>query len=642
MSSARTSSILFSPSRWAPAVRASRRLRAMRLLTAASPGLTWAVGVFAVGEAVMPNLTLVAMGRATGRIPAAAHDGLGSPAGRGLLAALALAGICYGVSLLRGPAQDALSAMVRARMTTVLQRRLVDAVGAPPGIAHLEDPETLDRLANAQGQLMGLQPADAPMTIAAQLGDRLSGTLACVVLMTFRWWLGLAVFAAWIAVRRPLGRLVRTRVGTFRAAGEPLRRAWYLFAVATRPGAAKESRVFGLGGWFAARHSASYFEGMTPTWTEVRRLSGRVAVVGIGVFGVYGLGAGSLGWAAYHGEIGLGTLAVMLTMLPSSMSVGSVTMTDFTLEMMLTAIPDLDALTAALSPAQSPDARSPDVVGPDTPGTRAPGAGADPAGLPRREIVFEQVAFRYPGGTTDVVSGLDLVLPAGRSTALVGVNGAGKTTLVTLLARLREPTAGRILIDGEPLAGLRVRDWQRQVAVVYQDFTRFPLTAAQNIGLGLLDEPADRDLLEEAAERAGAADFIRALPQGWNTVLSPQYTDGTDLSGGQWQRVALARALYAVSRGATVLVLDEPTAQLDVRSEAAFYDRFLEITAGATSVVISHRFSTVRRADRIAVLDGGRITELGDHDGLLEAGGAYADMFRRQAARFAGKDGAAR
>ena len=601
----------------------------MRLLTAASPGLTWAVVAFAVGEAVMPNLTLVAMGRATGRIPAAAHDGLGSPAGHGLLAALAVAGVCYGVSLLRGPAQDALSAAVRARMTTVLQRRLVDAVGAPPGIAHLEDPDTLDKLANAQGQLMGLQPADAPMTIASQLGDRLSGVLACVVLMAFRWWLGLAVFAAWMAVRRPLAHLVRTRVGTFRAAGEPLRRAWYLFALATRPGAAKESRVFGLSGWLAARHRASYFEGMTPTWTEIRRLSGRVVVVSVGVFGVYALGAGSLGWAAYHREIGLGTLAVMLTMLPSSMSVGSVTMTDFTLEMMLTAIPDLDALTAALAPGPAPD-------------PHAAEAAADPAGLPRREIVFEQVAFRYPGGTTDVVSGLDLVLPAGRSTALVGVNGAGKTTLVTLLARLREPTGGRILVDGEPLAGLRVRDWQRQVAVVYQDFTRFPLTAAQNIGLGLLSDPPDQGMLEDAAERAGAADFIRKLPQGWNTVLSPQYTDGTDLSGGQWQRVALARALYAVSRGATVLVLDEPTAQLDVRSEAAFYDRFLEITAGATSVVISHRFSTVRRADRIAVLDGGRITELGDHDELLEAGGAYADMFRRQAARFADKDGAAR
>ena len=181
------SSIVISPSRWAEAVRTSRRLRAMRLLTAASAGLTWAVAAFAVGEAVLPNLTLVAMGRATGRIPAAAHDGLGSPAGRGLLAALAIAGVCYGVSLLRGPAQDALSAVVRARMTTVLQRRLVDAVGTPPGIAHLEDPETLDRLANAQGQLMGLQPADAPMTIASQLGDRLSGVLACAVLMTFRW-----------------------------------------------------------------------------------------------------------------------------------------------------------------------------------------------------------------------------------------------------------------------------------------------------------------------------------------------------------------------------------------------------------------------------------------------------------------------
>ena len=603
-------------------LKASRRVRALHLLTSVSPALTWTVAAFVVAEAVLPNLTLIAMGRATGRIPAAARDGLSSGAGHSLLLALAIAGVCYGLSLLRGPAQDALSSVVRARMVVALQRRLVTAVSAPAGIAHLEDAETLDRLANAQGQLMNAAPADAPMTIAAQLGGWLSGTMACVVLATFRWWLGLAMFAAWIAVRHPLGRLIRTRVSSFRAAGAPLRRAWYLFALATRPGAAKETRVFGLGGWLAAEHRTHYVSGLTPTWHEIRRQGRRVAAVGIGVFAVFALGAGTLGWTAYHHEIGLGTLAVMLTMLPSSMSVGTVSMTDFQLEMMLTALPDLDALTASLVPAADPADSNAGTV--------------DPAGMPARDAVFENVGFRYPGGESEVYSDLNLTLHAGESTALVGVNGAGKTTLVTLLARLRDPGHGRILVDGIPLNDLKVRDWQKQIAVVYQDYTRYPLTAEDNITLNLLGGPVDEAAFEQAVKRAGATDLIDGLSNGRRTILSPQYEGGTDLSGGQWQRIALARALYAISRGATVLILDEPTAQLDVRAEAAFYERFLEITQGVTSIVISHRFSTVRRADRIAVLDGGRITELGSHTELLARAGTYADLFTKQAAAFTG------
>ena len=597
----------------------SRRVRALRLLTSVSPALTWTVGAFVVAESVLPNLTLIAMGRATGRIPSAARDGLSSAAGHSLLIALAIAGVCYGLSLLRGPAEDALSSVVRARMVVALQRRLVAAVSAPAGIAHLEDADTLDRLANAQGQLMNAAPADAPMTIASQLGGWLSGTMACVVLSTFRWWLGLAMFAAWIAVRHPLGKLVRTRVGSFRAAGEPLRRAWYLFALATRPGAAKEARVFGFGGWLAAEHRTHYVSGLTPTWHEMRRQGRKVATVAVGVFAVFTLGAGTLGWTSYHHEISLGTLAVMLTMLPSSMSVGTVSMNDFQLEMMLTAVPDLDALTDSLVPAA-------DAVG----GT------VDPAGMPTKDVVFENVGFRYPGGESDVFTELNLTLRAGESMALVGINGAGKTTLVTLLARLRDPSQGRILVDGVPLDDLHVRDWQKQVAVVYQDYTRYPLTAEENVALNLLGDPVDEKALHQAADRAGATDMIEKLSNGWRTVLSPQYEGGTDLSGGQWQRVALARALYAIARGATVLILDEPTAQLDVRAEAAFYDRFLEITQGVTSIVISHRFSTVRRANRIAVLDGGQITELGSHTELLALKGTYADLFTTQAAAFTG------
>ncbi|MDI5973340.1 ATP-binding cassette domain-containing protein [Streptomyces sp. SL13] len=606
------------------------RWASLRLLWGSSRGLALGAMVMLVADAALPSLTLVSMGRAAGHIPGAVADGVSSAAGHALWWALALAAGCFTLSMLRGPVEDVLSAAARARLTAVLQERLVRAVSAPPGIAHLEDPAVLDRLSFAQGEVMGQQPADAPMTLLQTAGGRLGGLVACGVLSGYHWWLGLTLLAAWLVVRRPLGALVRSRVGTFRAAGEPLRRSWYFLGVAWRPQFAKEVRVFGLGEWVLDSYQRWYTEAMRPSWRTVGRLNLRVAGAGLLVLAAYGLGAGTLSWDAYHHTVGLRTLATMLPMLLATMPVGSVTATDFALESMLSALPDLDGLEAALAPPALPAPADPEAVAP------AAVAPADAAGLPRAAIRLEGVGFRYPGGQQDVLHGLDLELPAGTSLAVVGVNGAGKTTLVTLLARLREPTAGRITVDGHDLADLDPAAWQRQLAVVFQDFTRYPLTAAENVSLALRHDPPDPGALSRAAERAGAAELVEGLANGWQTVLSPHYTGGTDLSGGQWQRLALARALYAVERGARVLVLDEPTAQLDVRAEAAFYDRFLQITEGTTSIVISHRFSTVRKADRIAVLDAGRITELGGHDELLAAGGQYAELFRTQAARFTG------
>jgi ATP-binding cassette subfamily B protein len=224
----------------------------------------------------------------------------------------------------------------------------------------------------------------------------------------------------------------------------------------------------------------------------------------------------------------------------------------------------------------------------------------------------------------------------GTSTAIVGINGAGKSTLVSLLSRLRDPTSGRITVDGVDIADLEPVGWQRSVAIMPQDPVRYPFTAYDNVALGAVEHAADRAGIDECARRAGFDEVVARLPHGWDTVLTRELPDGVDLSGGQWQRLALARALFATRHGARLLVLDEPTAALDVRSEAQFYQRFLEITSDLTTVVISHRFATVRRADRIAVLDGGRITELGTHDELLDLGGAYAGAYRVQAARFGG------
>jgi ATP-binding cassette subfamily B protein len=259
----------------------------------------------------------------------------------------------------------------------------------------------------------------------------------------------------------------------------------------------------------------------------------------------------------------------------------------------------------------------------------------NPAGLPRQEICFEHVSFAYPDSTRVIFDDLNLRIEAGRSLAIVGENGAGKTTLVKLLARLYEPTVGRITVDGTDLRELEPAAWHQRIAAVFQDFAQFELSAYDNVAFGALRAADDLQAVERATEQAGATDFIRRLPQGWSTPLSRELTHGSQLSGGEWQRLALARALFAVRAGAGVLILDEPTASLDVRGEAEVYQRFLDLTRGVTTIVISHRFSTVRRADRIVVIEGGQVVESGSHAELLDfRGGRYAQMYTLQAARF--------
>jgi ATP-binding cassette, subfamily B, bacterial len=602
-------------------VAASPRLRVLRLTWETSPALLVTMGLFIVADGVLPILALVALGRAVGHIPAAVTHGLGSAAGHSLLITLAIGTVAYALSLLRSPTEDLISAHTSAVMSTGMQRRLAQAVCAPVGVEHLEDSTVLDQLSSASGELSTSGPADAPMALASVLGDRLSGFFACVVLATFRWYIGLLFFVGWSLLRPPLRRLLAERAMLGRRATPELRHSWYYLGCSYRPMFAKEMRIFGLGSWVLGRHRDKWLAGMAPSWRQMRHFSNRTLLFGLAVAAMYVTGASILALAAWNHDIQLATVATMLPMLPSTMQVGGVSAADVSLEQMLAAVPDLDDLVGRLRTSL------------------AGSGGTSAAGLPASGIRFESVGYRYPSGGAPVYRGLDLELTAGQSLALVGANGAGKTTLVTLLARLREPTAGRITVDGIDLRDLDARGWQRQVAVVNQDFGRYPLSARENIAFrdltadGLAD--LDQDALERAAAQAGALEFILALPHGWDTICAPGYHDGTDLSGGQWQRIALARALYAAARGARVLVLDEPTAQLDIRAEAAFYNRFLELTSGLTTMLISHRFATVRRAERIAVLDQGRITELGSHDELVAAGGSYAEMFAMQAARFA-------
>ena len=256
-------------------------------------------------------------------------------------------------------------------------------------------------------------------------------------------------------------------------------------------------------------------------------------------------------------------------------------------------------------------------------------SGSRPArGLPAREIRFRSVTFAYPGGAK-VLDGFDLTIPAGTSLAIVGQNGAGKTTLAKLLCRLYDPQSGAIEADGVDLRDLDLPSWRSRLTAVFQDFVRFEWPLRDNVA----PAGAPESVVAAALEAAGAASLARL-----ETVLARGYDDGTDLSGGQWQRVALARALSAVKMGASVVLLDEPTAQLDVRGEAEIFERILAATRHCTTILISHRFSTVRQADRICVLEKGAVVELGTHDELIALGGRYRTMFDLQAQRFTSED----
>ncbi|MFI6743109.1 ATP-binding cassette domain-containing protein [Nonomuraea sp. NPDC050451] len=250
---------------------------------------------------------------------------------------------------------------------------------------------------------------------------------------------------------------------------------------------------------------------------------------------------------------------------------------------------------------------------------------------------FEDVSFQYPGGSRPVLRGLTLTIRPGERLAVVGGSGAGKTTLVKLLAGLYEPTAGRITADAADLRSLDAAAWRRGMTALFQDFVHYPLTARDNITLAAPEAVGTGDgKILELVRAGGAQTVLDRLESGLDTELWRTGGDGRDLSGGQWQKLAAIRALYAVEHGRRLVVLDEPTAHLDVKAEARFHEQVIGSVGDASVVLISHRLSTVRPADRIVLLQDGRITEEGSHDDLMKLGGEYARLFRLQASRFHG------
>jgi ABC-type multidrug transport system fused ATPase/permease subunit len=556
---------------------------------------------------LLHGVTPVLFAIATGVLVAAVQRG--GP----LAAPLAVAGGLFVLVQVLTPLQTAVSHNLGDRMAAFLYDRLTAACVRPQGLAHLEDASLAADLTVARDFDLGMTgpPLSYSMDfIAGGLVGLVGGLAAAAVLFGFSWWAPFVLAGAWLSTH---WLLRESSVWHDRNTDEvrmAQRDADYAYRLAVDPPASKELRLFGLVGWTIARFVARRTR-LHQLQYEATRL--RERPLALSLFLVTTANVAVL-WAlaaeAAAGRIQLGELVVY-----GQCVVGT----------SLIAFGGLNwALDGASAPVAAVERLEPAMAsaGHLEPGRRSA------AGLPALNIRFHEVSFSYPGGAA-VLDGFDLTIPAGSSLAIVGQNGAGKTTLAKLLCRLYDPTHGAIEIDGIDVRSFEIASWRSRVTAVFQDFIRLELQLRENVA----PAGAPDDVVRQALEAAGAARLATL-----DAVLARGYENGVDLSGGQWQRVALARALAAVRLGAGVVILDEPTAQLDVRGEAEIFERILAATRHCTTILISHRFSTVRQADRICVLEKGRVVELGSHRELMALNGRYRTMFDLQAQRFSAED----
>jgi len=475
-----------------------------------------------------------------------------------------------------------------------------------------EDPELQDKLDRARRQTMGR------MNLMSQL---LGQAQDMVTVISFA--AGLVAYAPWLIALLALA-LVPVFLGEshFNTLGYSLNYSWtaerrqldYLRQVGASVETAKEVKIFNLHRFLIDRYKllAGRFYQANRRLARKRALWGTV-LAALGTLGYYAAYA-YIAWRTIRGDFSIGDLTFLS---------GSFLRLRQLLEGLLTGFSQVAGQALYLDDLFSFFAIEPEIRSrPD----------ALPVPRPIRQgFVFENVGFRYPDAERWAVRHLDFQLRAGEVIALVGENGAGKTTLVKLLARLYDPDEGRILLDGRDLRDYDLDDLRANMGVIFQDFMRYHLTAGENIGVGQVDAMPDTARIRDAARRALADEVIDALPEGYGQLIGRRFKNGVDLSGGQWQKIAIARAYM---RDAQVMILDEPTAALDARAEFEVFQRFKELSEQRTAVLISHRFSSVRMADRILVLADGRIEASGTHAELMAQGGRYAELFELQAAGY--------
>ncbi|WP_017588381.1 ABC transporter ATP-binding protein [Nocardiopsis ganjiahuensis] len=607
------------------------RTRLLRTLWRAGPVPFLALFAVRLAERLVPPLAALALAALVTEIAPPRPDG------PELFTAALVPVLLLALVLLAGHLGESAAApleyLVKSRVDGAHRSRVARTAASAPGIAALESPEVRRLLREVRADPdhgVETTPGDGAVAVLKWLCGLLGAVVTCAILLRYAWWAVPLVLLPVIVNRALRFRQSSAVTDRWRLAikGEMHADVWRNATVS--PAEGKDVRIFGLTDWLVERMQGHIREANEPLWTHVTRvirLQWLSAVLMVsGLLPVYLLvTADAVGGAA--------TVTVQTAVLAAGWS----------LFQSLGSALELHHMAGAARVARSTYRlrallAEPEAIGGDgraEPGTAVPDR--------VRVIRFEGVRFVYPGTDREVLGGVDLEIRTDELLAVVGLNGAGKSTLIKLLSGLYRPTSGRITADGADIAEMDPVEWRTRLSVIFQDFNRYELSARENVLLGAAARdgtaPGRRGADEEADLRAAAADagfapVLERLPDGWETPLARSRTGGVDLSGGQWQQLTLTRALYAVRRGADLIVADEPTAHLDVRTEFELFGRLAERRRSTGIVLISHRLSTVRRADRIVLLEAGRITETGTHEELMERGGAYAEMFAVQARRF--------
>jgi ATP-binding cassette, subfamily B, bacterial len=575
----------------------------LRLLRALLPIITLYIGKLIIDEAVR----LVAAGVRFDSLQAAWNGGELDH----LLLLLASEFALAIASDLLGRLVSYADAVLSELFTNATSIRLMEHA-ATLDLEDFEDPELQDKLDRARRQTMGR------MSLLSQLFGQAQDIVTVVSFAA-----GLLVYAPWLMVLLAVA-LVPAFIGEshFNAVNYSLNFQWtperrqleYIRQMGASVETAKEVKIFDLNRFFIARFrelSAKFF--LANRALARRRAFWGTLLAALGTLGYY-IAYAYIAWRTVKGDFSIGDLTFLA---------GSFRRLRQLLESLLIGFSQVAGQAMYLDDLYSFFEIEPEIR-----------SRPDAAGIPRpiaRGFVFDNVGFRYPDAEKWALRGLQFELRAGEVLALVGENGAGKTTLVKLLARLYDPDEGHILLDGRDLRDYDLDDLRANIGVIFQDFVRYHLTAGENIAVGQVDAMRDTARIREAARRSMADEVIESLPQGYDQLIGRRFKTGVDLSGGQWQKIAIARAYM---RDAQVMILDEPTAALDARAEFEVFQRFKELSEGRTAVLISHRFSSVRMADRILVLAEGRLEDSGTHEELMARGGRYAELFELQAAGY--------